>query len=86
MSDPKKFKPYYIVEAYSPKTNKLRQMHLATEMGRMQKLGSLETAKARSKEFANSLNESKAHGVTDWKPMIHFQYTERDKLLISEVI
>lgn len=83
MPDPKKFKPYYIVEAYSKKTNKLRQLHIATEMGRMQKLASLETAKTRSKEFAKSLNESKTLGVDDWQPMIHFQYTERDKILVS---
>ena len=83
MSDPKKFKPYYIVEAFSKKTNQLRQLHLATEMGRMQKLASLETARARSKEFAKSLNESKILGVDDWKPMIHFQYTAKTKLLIS---
>ena len=83
MPDPKKFKPYYIVEAISKKTNQLRQLHLATEMGRMQKLASLETARARSKQFANSLNESKTLGVDDWKPMIHFQYTEKDKMLVS---
>lgn len=83
MPDPKKFKPYYIVEAFSKKTNQLRQLHLATEMGRMQKLASLETARARSREFAKSLNESKALGVDDWKPMIHFQYTKQNKILVS---
>ena len=83
MADPKKFKPYYIVEAFSPKTNKMRQLILATETGRMNKLANLDTAKKRSAEFANSLNEARTLGTSDWKPMIHLQYTEHSKMLVN---
>lgn len=83
MSDPKKFKPYYIVEAYSPATKKIRQLVLATETERMKKLASLEQAKIRSREFANSLNENKTLGTTDWQPMIHFQHEKDKQLLVA---
>ena len=83
MADPKKFKPYYIVEAFSPKTNKMRQLILATETGRLNKLANLDVAKKRSSEFAKSLNENKTLGTTDWEPMIHLQYTERSKMLVA---
>ena len=83
MPDPKKFKPYYIVAAYSSKTGKIRELRLSTEMGRMDKLTSLDTAKTRAREFTNSLNETKTLGTSDWEPMIHFQYTEQKNLPIS---
>lgn len=83
MSDPKKFKPHYVIEAFSKKKNKIREQHLTTEMGRMEKPGSLIAAKKRCFEFAKSLNEKSALGVDDWKPMLHLQYTETNKLLVS---
>lgn len=83
MGDPKKFKPYYVVEAFSKKVNKIQELHLATELSRMQRLDSLEIARARSKEFADSLNESKLLGTSDWEPLIQLQYTEKNKIPVN---
>jgi hypothetical protein len=82
MADPKKFKPYYIVQAFSKTQNKIRENLLTTEMGRMVRLDNLTIARKRSREFANSLNESKTLGTNDWQPMIHLQYTKSEKILV----
>lgn len=82
MPDPKKFKSYYIIEAFSSKKNKIMEQHIATEMGRMVKCSDLQTARNRCKTYAESLNEVKKLGVDDWAPMIHLQYSESQKILV----
>lgn len=82
MSDPKKFKPYYIICAISKRTNKIREQHLSTEMERMKKPASLIAAQHRCKEYAASLNETKMLGVADWKPLLHLQYSETKRIIV----
>jgi hypothetical protein len=83
MADPKKFKPYYVVESFSRKQNKIRQHILATETERMKKLSNFDEAVRRCKEFTNSLNESSALGVNDWIPMLHFHYEKNKKIPVN---
>ena len=80
--DPKNFKPYYIIQAYSPKTDKLRQKHITTEMKTGSKCSDLTTAKNRAIDFAKSLKEVKAGGVSDWEPRLQLQHTETQKIIV----
>ena len=83
MSDPKKFKPYYIIGALSKKTNKIREQRLSTEMERMKKPASLIEARKRAKNFALSLNESNTLNVDDWTPLLFLQHTETKRLPVE---
>lgn len=82
MSDPKKFKPYYIIGAISKRTNKIREQRLSTEMERLKKPNSLINAQSRCQQFAASLNETNMLGATDWKPLLHLQYSETKKIIV----
>lgn len=82
MSDPKKFKPYYIIGAISKKTNKIREQHLSTEMERMKKPANLTAAKHRCIQFATSLNETNMLGVSDWQPLLHLQYSKTNRIIV----
>ena len=42
----------------------------------------LTIARARAKEFANSLNEIKELGVDDWQAMLHLQESETTKVIV----
>lgn len=79
MSDPKKFKNHYVICAYSPRRKQLREQHLSNEMVMRDKPADLSTARNRSKEFANSLNESNALNVQDWEARLYLR-TEKSKL------
>ena len=83
MSDPKKFKPYYIICAHSKRANKIREQRLSTEMERMKKPGSLIEARSRARNFADSLNESNTLTVSDWAPMIYLQHTVSKRLPVE---
>jgi hypothetical protein len=83
MSDPKKFKPYYIIGAISKKTNKIREQRLSTEMERMKRPMDLTSAKERAKNFADSLNESNTLMANDWKPLLFLQHTETQRLPVE---
>jgi hypothetical protein len=83
MSDPKKFKHYYIICAHSKKANKIREQRLSTELERMKKPGSLIEAKERTKNFTTSLNESNTLNVDDWKPLLFLQHTETKRLPVE---
>ena len=83
MSDPKKFKPYYIICAASKSVNKIREQRLSTEMERMKKPMNLTDAKTRSKSFADSLNEANTLNVSDWRPLLYIQNTEQSRLPIE---
>jgi len=79
---PSKFKPYYVIQAYSPRTNKLRQQHISTEIKTGSKCADLTTAQHRAREFAKSLSESKAGGANDWQPKLQLQNTESTKIVV----
>lgn len=83
MSDPKKFKPYYIIGAVSRRANKIREQRLSTEMERMKRPMSLIEARKRAINFATSLNEANTLKVTDWKPVLYLQHTVTKKLPVS---
>lgn len=83
MSDPKKFKPYYIICAHSKRANKIREQRLSTEMERMKKPGSLIEARSRARNFADSLNESNTLTVSDWTPKIYLQHTVSKRLPVE---
>lgn len=83
MSDPKKFKPYYVICANSKKANKIREQRLSTEMERMKKPMNLTDAKKRAISFAESLNEVRTLKVDDWKPLLFIQQSETQKLPID---
>jgi hypothetical protein len=82
MSDPRMFKPHYIIEAYSRRANKIREQHITTEMTMRERCQDLTTARLRSKEFAKSLNEIKELSVSDWQPMLHLQQSETIKVIV----
>jgi len=83
MSDPKKFKPYYIICAASKSVNKIREQRLSTEMERMKKPMNLTDAKKRACSFAESLNEASTLTVNDWRPLLYIQHTERSRLPVE---
>ncbi len=82
MSDPRMFKRHYIIESFSRKLNQIREQHLATEMTMKNRCQDLTIARARAKEFANSLNEVKELGVDDWQAMLHLQESETTKVIV----
>lgn len=82
MPDPKRFHPYYIIEAFSKRQNKLQEHITTQEVKKRQRCTDLTEAKTRAIEFAFSLNEKGAHGATDWRPMLHLQ-TEDRKYVVS---
>jgi|TARA_Y100000385_G_C12639514_1_gene444761 precorrin-4 methylase len=82
MPDPRMFKRHYIIESFSRKLNQIREQHLATEMTMKNRCQDLTIARARAKEFANSLNEVKELGVDDWQAMLHLQESETTKVIV----
>ena len=82
MPDPRMFKRHYIIESFSRKLNQIREQHLATEMTMKNRCQDLTVARARAKEFANSLNEIKELGVDDWQAMLHLQESETTKVIV----
>jgi hypothetical protein len=82
MPDPRMFKRHYIIESFSRKLNQIREQHLATEMTMKNRCQDLTVARARAKEFANSLNEVKELGVDDWQAMLHLQESETTKVIV----
>lgn len=82
MPDPKRFHPYYVIEAFSKKQNKIQEHITTLEVKKRQRCSDLTQAKLRAIEFAYSLNEKVAHGTDDWKPMLHLQ-TEDKKYIVS---
>jgi hypothetical protein len=82
MPDPRRFHPYYIIEAFSKKQNKIQEHVLTQEVKKRQRCTDLTEAKRRAIEFAYSLNERSASGTNDWKPMLHLQAEDR-KYVVS---
>jgi len=76
------FKPYYLIQAYSPKTTKLVTQYISTELSRGKQCQSLIEAKARSKEWAMSQTEAKRYNAVDWEPRVML-VTDRGKLPVT---
>lgn len=85
---PTKFKPYYIISAFSKKLNRLQEQYITTEMKMGKRCNDLTTARNRAVSFAASLNESKLHGVKDWTPALYLQASSTKKFVVpvSELV
>ena len=71
MPDPRRFHPYYIIEAFSKAQNKIQEHIITREVGKKKRCQDLTEAKKRAIEF-----------TSDWKPLLHLQTEFDGKLLI----
>jgi hypothetical protein len=82
MPDPRRFHPYYIIEAFSKAQNKIQEHIITREVEKKKRCQDLTEAKTRAIEFAYICNERTMHGTSDWKPLLHLQTEFDGKLLI----
>jgi|TARA_B110000977_G_C10802041_1_gene386679 hypothetical protein len=82
MPDPRRFHPYYIIEAFSKTQNRIQEHVITREVEKRKRCQDLTEAKKRSIEFAFSLNERTMNGTSDWAPLLHLQTEHDGKLLI----
>ena len=82
MPDPRRFHPYYVIEAFSKTKNQIQEHIITREVEKRKRCHNLTEAKTRAIEFAYSLNERTANGTTDWVPMIHLQTEHEGKFLV----
>jgi len=82
MPDPRRFHPYYIIEAFSKKQNKIQEHIITREVEKRKRCQNLTEARTRAIEFAYRCNESNLNGTDDWTPMLHLQTEKEGKVVI----
>lgn len=82
MPDARRFHPYYIIEAFSKKQNRIQEHITTREVEKKKRCQDLTEAKRRAIEFAFSLNERTMNGAVDWKPLLHLQTEFDGKVVI----
>lgn len=81
-----KMKPYYLIQAWSKRSNKQQTQYLQTEIGAGNGCMNLKDAHDRSIEFAISLNESEFSGAVDWEPRVRLVNDSGNYLLDAKEI
>lgn len=79
-------KPYYLIQAWSNRANKLQTQYVQNEMSVNDRCRNLKDAYQRSLQYAASLNESKLGGATDWEFRVRLVNDSGDYLLDPETI
>lgn len=82
MRKQQEIKPYYLVQSFSKKVNKLQTDYRSNELLEKDRLYSLVEARRRSKQYAASLNESNSHGVDDWTPIVRV-ISDKGKFIVE---
>ena len=77
------FKPYYIVQAWSKSRQRLQTQFVTTEMVDGKRCTDIKEAEQRARNFAQSLNESKKLGATDWEPKVQL-VSDNGKFLVRK--
>lgn len=86
ISNSMQIKPYYLIQAWSNKANKLQTQYVQTEMSEADRCRNLKEAYQRSLQFAASLNESKLGGASDWEFRVRLVNDSGNYLLDPEII
>jgi hypothetical protein len=82
MRQQQKFKPYYLVQAFSKRVHKQQTQFMSTELTKNHELRSLTEAKKRSIQYAASLNEVNSLGANDWEPIVRI-VSENGKFIVE---
>lgn len=86
ISNSMEMKPYYLIQAWSNRANKLQTQYVQNEMSVNDRCRNLKDAYQRSLQYAASLNESKLGGATDWEFRVRLVNDSGDYLLDPETI
>jgi hypothetical protein len=81
-----KIRPYYLIQAWSKRANKLQTQFLQNEMAANDRCTNIKAAHQRSIAFAASLRESKLANATDWEPRVRLINDSGSHLLDSKAI
>lgn len=86
ISNSMKMKPYYLIQSWSNRAQKLQTQFVQTEMAESDRCRDIQDAHQRSIQYSASLSETKLAGATDWEPRVRLVNDSGNYLLDAKAI
>ncbi len=86
ISNSMKMKPYYLIQSWSKRAQKLQTLFVQNEMAENDRCRDIKDAYQRSVQYAASLNETKLGGAIDWEPRVRLVNDSGNYLLDAKAI